>query len=53
MRDIVISLHDAVHIILIDITCYILFNPYLMNVDLAIFGNVSLLMVQNQCCFPD
>jgi len=28
-------------------------NPYLMNVDLAIFGKVSLLMVQNQCCFPD
>jgi len=40
-------------IILIDITGYILFNPYLMNVDLAIFGKVSLLMVQNQCCFPD
>ena len=29
-------------IILIDITGYILFNPYLMNVDLAIFGKVSL-----------
>ena len=29
-------------IIIIDITGYILFNPYLMNVDLAIFGKVSL-----------
>jgi len=29
-------------IIIIDITGYILFNPYLMDVDLAIFGKVSL-----------
>ena len=32
-------------IIIIDITCYILFNPYLINLDLAIFGKVRLLVV--------
>jgi len=40
-------------IILIAITGYILFNLYLMNVDFAILGKVSLFMVQKQCCCPD